>query len=169
MPLPVLLRYHAKETTTFDDKRLENTVTQNCTKNDPQRNETQQPTRLSLDLPDNTTWEKHKQGSGTYSHVCPTPCRTARGEHYCHLRVIAAKMGTSFSSYHKGSCVRRPSTESTIVPSSHKTTKRWSSLPSCSGCPREISERYLCHNPDMMFSCRQVLPHQMQCRSVLCQ
>ena len=29
-----------KETTTFDDKRLENTVTQNCTRNDPQRNET---------------------------------------------------------------------------------------------------------------------------------
>ena len=66
------------------------------------------------------------------------------------MRVIAGKMGTSFSSYRKGSCVRRPSTESTIVPSSHSTTKGWSSLPSCSGRPREISERYLCQLNDWM-------------------
>ena len=52
-----MLRYHAKMTTIFDDKRLEDTATQNCPRSGLHRNETHTTTRLSPDQPDNTTWE----------------------------------------------------------------------------------------------------------------
>ena len=55
-------------------------------------------------------------------------------------------MGISYSGSRKGSCVRTPLREPAIVLSSHKTMA-WSSLPSCSGRPCEISKgSSVCHS-----------------------